>query len=30
MTGIDGFLAIEHNDSEVLDYRSGDVGEEGL
>src|SRR4029450_7570402 len=30
MTSIDGFLAIEHNDSEVLDYRSCDMGEEGL
>src|SRR5712692_10375508 len=30
MTGIDGFLAFEHNDGEVLDYRGRDVSEEGL
>ena len=30
MTGIDGYLAIEHNYGEVLDYCSHDVGEEGV
>jgi hypothetical protein len=30
MTGIDGFRALEHHDSEVLDDRGRDGGEEGL
>src|SRR5262245_41677106 len=30
MASIDRLFAIEHNDSEVLNYRGRDVGEEGL
>src|SRR5687768_8406718 len=30
MTGIDGFLAIEHNDSKVLNNLGRHVGQEGL
>ena len=30
MTGIDGFLALEHHDGEVLNNRGRDVGEKGL
>ena len=30
MTGVDGFLALVYNDSEVIDYLGRDGGKEGL